>query len=304
MPDLDGIETAKIIREEIGSDYAKNIPIIALTANAIAGNERMFLNEGFQAFISKPIELEHLDSVINEWVRDRELETIISERQNYPDVRERKDTVNEAETNTIKERLTAGIKIEGLDIDKGIGIFVGDEDSYLQVLRSYTVNTKPLLIKASEPDMSNLKNYAIIVHGIKGSSRNICAETIGKMAEALEYAAKDANVDYIRANNTGFIKATEDLIQRIEGMLKQISKENPKPKKDILDKALLEKLLEACKAYDMDGIDAAMSEIEKFEYECDDGLAHWLRENVEAMNFSQIDAKLSELFQAGGEKNG
>jgi signal transduction histidine kinase/CheY-like chemotaxis protein len=74
MPGMDGIEAVRIIRHEIGTEYAKNIPIIALTANAIIGAEGMFLGSGFQAYISKPIEVERLDSVIREFIRNRELE--------------------------------------------------------------------------------------------------------------------------------------------------------------------------------------------------------------------------------------
>ncbi|MDR1755011.1 MAG: response regulator [Eubacterium sp.] len=80
MPGMDGIEAAKIIREEIGTEYAKNIPIIALTANAVAGSEDVFLSKGFQAFISKPIDIAKLDSVINHWIRNKSLEK--TERQN------------------------------------------------------------------------------------------------------------------------------------------------------------------------------------------------------------------------------
>jgi signal transduction histidine kinase/ActR/RegA family two-component response regulator len=72
MPEMDGIETTRIIREEIDSDYARNLPIIALTANAIEGNEAMMLERGFQAFISKPIDIQVLDKVICKWVRDRQ----------------------------------------------------------------------------------------------------------------------------------------------------------------------------------------------------------------------------------------
>jgi signal transduction histidine kinase/DNA-binding NarL/FixJ family response regulator len=71
MPEMDGIETVRIIREEIGTDYAKNLPIIALTANAIEGNEDMLLGCGFQAFISKPIDIHTLDKVVCTWIRDK-----------------------------------------------------------------------------------------------------------------------------------------------------------------------------------------------------------------------------------------
>jgi len=71
MPGIDGVETVRIIREEIGTGYAQNIPIIALTANAIAGTEDMFLANGFQAYISKPVDIMRLDSVLRKWVRQK-----------------------------------------------------------------------------------------------------------------------------------------------------------------------------------------------------------------------------------------
>jgi signal transduction histidine kinase/CheY-like chemotaxis protein len=70
MPGMDGIEATEIIRKEIGTEYAKNIPIIVLTANAITGNEEMFLELGFDDFLSKPIDILRLDAVIHRWVKD------------------------------------------------------------------------------------------------------------------------------------------------------------------------------------------------------------------------------------------
>ncbi|MCL2066226.1 MAG: ATP-binding protein [Treponema sp.] len=68
MPEMDGIETTQLIRA-IDSEYARTLPIISLTANALAGNEQKFLNSGFNAFLSKPINIFKLDSVIKKWVR-------------------------------------------------------------------------------------------------------------------------------------------------------------------------------------------------------------------------------------------
>jgi CheY-like chemotaxis protein len=69
MPGMDGIESADAIRA-LNTEYARKIPIIALTANAIQGTEKIFYQHGFQAFISKPIDIMELDSVIKKWVRD------------------------------------------------------------------------------------------------------------------------------------------------------------------------------------------------------------------------------------------
>jgi signal transduction histidine kinase len=69
MPEMDGLETVKIIRNEITYDYAKTVPIIALTANALKGNDVMFREHGFQDFLSKPIDSLKLDEMLRKWVR-------------------------------------------------------------------------------------------------------------------------------------------------------------------------------------------------------------------------------------------
>jgi PAS domain S-box-containing protein len=67
MPGMDGVEATKLIRA-LDTGYAKKIPIIALTANAVAGSEQMFLDNGFNAFLPKPFNSVLLDVVINQWV--------------------------------------------------------------------------------------------------------------------------------------------------------------------------------------------------------------------------------------------
>ena len=69
MPEMDGIETSYAIRA-LGTEYARTIPIIALTANAVAGTEELFLKHNFQAFLSKPIDVLKLDIVLKKWVQN------------------------------------------------------------------------------------------------------------------------------------------------------------------------------------------------------------------------------------------
>jgi CheY-like chemotaxis protein len=70
MPGVDGVEATATIRA-LGTDYAENIPIIALTANAIAGSEQMFLDNGFNAFLPKPFNVMTLDSMVMRWVKQK-----------------------------------------------------------------------------------------------------------------------------------------------------------------------------------------------------------------------------------------
>jgi signal transduction histidine kinase/ActR/RegA family two-component response regulator len=72
MPGMDGIEAVHIIRSEIGTEYAKNIPIVALTASAMVGSREMFLEEGFQDFLAKPIDFKLLDAILVRWKAQRE----------------------------------------------------------------------------------------------------------------------------------------------------------------------------------------------------------------------------------------
>jgi CheY-like chemotaxis protein len=69
MPEMDGIEATKLIREK-GSEnlhYAE-LPIIALTANAVSGTKEMFLSNGFNDFLSKPIDTIKLNAILGKWI--------------------------------------------------------------------------------------------------------------------------------------------------------------------------------------------------------------------------------------------
>jgi hypothetical protein len=117
---------------------------------------------------------------------------------------------------------------------------------------------------------------------------------VGNEAEALEHAAKSGDFAYVNDNNTGFIAKSESLIESIEKLLAGIDSKTSKPRKSSPDKELLSRLVAACEAYDMDAVDEVIAEINAFEYEADDGLAAWLTENVDKMNFAEIIEKLSE----------
>jgi signal transduction histidine kinase/DNA-binding response OmpR family regulator/HPt (histidine-containing phosphotransfer) domain-containing protein len=231
MPGIDGVEATRIIREEIGTEYAKTVPIIALTANAIVGNEEVFLGKGFQAFLTKPIEPARLDAVIHEWVRNTELEkTFVDQQVNvggktFLDQRSGKER-RRAERRSGFDRRIFGKGISGLDIGKALKFFNGDNESYLQVLHLYTFNIPPLLDVAENVNKENLADYAITVHGIKSSSRSIGAEGLANKAEALEKAAKEGDIDFVIANNAAFIAGAEKIIGELNNLFRQRAVEN------------------------------------------------------------------------------
>jgi CheY-like chemotaxis protein len=218
MPGMDGIEAARLIREDIGTEYARKIPIIALTANAIVGNSEMFLNKGFQDFVSKPIDMMKLDAVLRTWVRNRELE-----KQLAPAGEEAALSGGGSPDSENIASPLAGIRIEGIDKGQALESFDGDEDIFIDVMRSYATNTRPFLITLKEYlQTGNMEDYAIVVHGIKGASYGVFAREVGDAARVLELAAKAGNLDAVRAGHGAFEKTVETLIAVIDEVLVKV----------------------------------------------------------------------------------
>jgi CheY-like chemotaxis protein len=276
MPEMDGIEAVRRIRA-LGTDYARAVPIIALTANAIIGNEKMFLANGFQAFLSKPIDVMQLDGVMRQWVRKKELEKECP----APTA----GAAAEAESETEK-----GPGIVGLNTQVCAERFGGDRAVYRQVLRSYAVNTAPLLERISVVTPELPPEYAVIVHGINGSSRSVGADAVGDMAAELEQAAKAGDLDFIRRHNEAFLAAGTELLRALNAALN--AREEVKPAREAPDPALLTELAEYCAEYDMDGIDEVMNALEGFAYEKEADLVGWLRERIAQLEFAEIGERL------------
>ena len=301
MPEIDGIEATRIIREEIGTEYARTIPIIAFTANALHGNEEMFLSKGFNAFITKPLEINRLDAVLRQWVKDEEQEKLLEDGR----ITDGEKVYSRAVFNRRighdrrkgYDRRLFEEKIKGVDMHKGLARFNGDKDTYIQILRSFAANTRIQLEAMKDINNENLSLYAINVHGIKSSCRGICAEEMGALAETLEKAAKTGNLDFVTANNPPFIENVLILINNIETVLNKGTGKNEKLKKEKPYRETLEKLRKACDEYKIEDIEAIIKEIECFEYTSDNGLTHWLRENVDQMNYLEITAKLSGVLE-------
>ena len=295
MPEMDGIEATRIIREEIGTEYARNIPIIAFTANATTGNEEMFLEKGFQAFISKPVDNRNLDLIINQWVRDKELEKSLSDQKILVngnlvfDSRTGHDRRSgEKDRRTGYDRRLLARAISGVNINSAVGRLSGDWKTFLEILQSFAFNIGALLENIRKVNPEALPAYAIAVHGIKSSLRSICAARAGDQAEALEEAAKVSDLGFVTANNPPFVETVSRLASEIGKVFENENKKRDRPIKDKPYAEALLKLVKACEEYNAKEIDKVMEEIEAFEYSADGGLVLWLRENAERMNYLEI----------------
>jgi len=201
MPGMDGIEAAQLIRA-LDTEYSKTIPIIALTANAVAGNEQMFLDEGFQAFVSKPINVKKLDSVVRQWITKDE--TVVNVPEGTGDGIPRNGHLPD---------------IPGVNAKLGLSLYEGDMELYVDILTSYAENTPAEIDKLRDVSKETLPTYAIDIHTMKGVSSSIGAKDLTERAKRMEKMAKSGDLAGILDLNEQFIKDADTLVANIQAWL-------------------------------------------------------------------------------------
>ncbi|MDR1374039.1 MAG: response regulator [Treponema sp.] len=287
MPGMDGIEAVRIIRREIGTEYAKTVPIIALTANALAGNEEMFLSAGFDAFIAKPIDIMRLDVLLNQWVRDRQSKEILWKAEQEKSA---------ADETGAPAGILEKVKMEGMDFETGLKRY-GAEDVYIRILRSFLTHTPGLLEKLRSLTRETLPDYAITVHGLKGASYGICAGAIGKDAEELESAAKAGDYEKVESKNAAFISKVEGALETLGKLLQSAAEGGGKKQRAAAPgRDLLEKLLDGSRRFKPAVMEAVLAELEQYDYESGGELIPWLREQIDNLEYDTVREKLESLL--------
>jgi CheY-like chemotaxis protein/two-component sensor histidine kinase len=199
MPDMDGIETVRMIRS-IGTEYAKGVPIVALTAvvsetaEGAASGGQMFLDNGFQAVLSKPLSLAKVDAFFKDWIRSR-------------------NKVNSADSDRKEKNMK--IEIAGVDESKVMELYDGDMEIFLPVLRSYLSVIPEALEKMRSVSAETLADYRISVHGVKSTSESIGAQEARKMAAEPEALAKAGDLSGVLGKNEALIRYVGDLLGNI-----------------------------------------------------------------------------------------
>ena len=215
MPMMDGIETTKIIRE-LPEEWTKKIPIVALTANAIKGVENLFFNVGMNAFLSKPIEIKKLESILEEFLPKDKQEEV------PPDYGLEKEENSEEKD---KKILLKAI-LRGIDFESGIGNCQGDVKSYLGLLDAF-VGQNQFGTSDAQLEERDIKNYRITVHALKSSARYIGAMELSDMAKHLEDLAKDEKVDEILVDHPKLKKLYEPVFESAKEALERCIEKKP-----------------------------------------------------------------------------
>jgi len=247
MPVMDGIEATKHIRELGNEDlHYKKLPIIALTANAVSGTKEMFMESGFNDFLSKPIDMNILSIILEKWIPGEKQDRTIRNR-----------------ITDIDENNSDKIKINGIDTNKGISIS-GGMQRYIQTL---AVFHKDGMQKIEEITKSiktgNYSLYTTYVHALKSAAANIGATNLSETAKKLEIAGKKEDISFINLYTDIFLETLRVLLDNINEVLpKEASQKKSIDFESLKDS--LNELKEALHSLNSRAIDQATVALQEF----------------------------------------
>ena len=176
MPGMDGIEAVQIMR-----DWGYGGAIIALTANALAGNAEMFMQNGFDCFIPKPIDIRNLDIILNRYIRNK-----------YPEEAKKHRAVRSGSAEARSDP----------QMPKLFDVFCGDAEKALSTLREAIPSGDVGLIRST-------------AHAMKSALANISETEMSEAAFALEKACLEDNTGDIAVKTEAFVSSLEALIKRL-----------------------------------------------------------------------------------------
>ena len=213
MPEMDGIEATAAIRDlekEQSIKSKKQIPIIALTANAVPGIREMFLEKGFNDFLSKPIDISRLEEILDHWIPQEK--------------KKKTGNMDDADHTSLLQPATSGTEpliIPGVDVEFGIKMTGGTAEFYIQTLAIFLKDTEERLpIVQTAPSADDLPLFVINIHAIKSAAASIGAAKVSTTAKELEAAGNAKDLALINKLLPDFIESITILIKDIKSSLK------------------------------------------------------------------------------------
>ncbi|MDR0656911.1 MAG: response regulator, partial [Treponema sp.] len=297
MPEMDGTEAARKIRNELGTDYARTVPIIALTANAIAGSREMFLESGFNDFIPKPIDIKRLDMTLNQWIRDKQSVETLREAESR--AMEKEPAFGSSLENDVEGKWLLEHPVEGIDFTATLILYGNKGAAYLPILKSFITHTPPLLEKMNEDLETSPSDYLIEVHGLKGTCNAIGAVETGTLARELEFGMKEGSIEKVKSRNGELTEKTGRLVEELKKLLDEWETSRPaeqKEKQTEPDRDMLRRLSEATAAFNSNETEEALGKLEQYHYEKGEDLIRWLREQAENFDYDAIHKRLEALL--------
>ena len=244
MPGMDGIEATSFIRNlETGDGYYKNLPIIAFTANAVSGQREIFLENGINDFLAKPIDIQKLDDILELWLPKEKLAGISHS--------------SHEEAKAEKPELPV---IDGLNTGAGLKNCNGAVPVYLSILEDFCNDTETRLNEISVAFANkDTRLYTTLVHAIKGAAASVGAVETGEDALWLETTAAAGDFEVVKDKNTAFLEKTHAFVNKIRAVLERYEAKSGSEHIDITD-LNLDNLKKALSEMDIKAVNSILLE--------------------------------------------
>lgn len=259
MPDLDGTDITKIIREMVGFSmediqHLKQVPIIVLTANTELGAEEMFIREGMNDYLPKPIEIKNLERILRTWLPESRIQY-------------------ETEFDIKSSGLTQLFISLGINYKEALENLEGNLDEYNSVLYSFFKNG-PANIKALRTAMENkdYTSFLITLRGILGVLQTIGADNLYYQGRELETACKEEKSALFESETIKLIEEYRKVLEALRNFIPE--DEEYKGEKAVISKdelvKLLRNLISVIQEYQIDEATQMFYELAQRSYEDDD----------------------------------
>lgn len=289
MPDMDGVETFRCMKA-MGDYLNADTPVVILTANAINGAKEEYLAEGFDGYLSKPINVDILEGLIGELI---------------PDVKKKSAEKKEADPKTPDVSIDLPF-IDGVDWGNALQKLKSEkmlQDS-IDVFSSIAGGDLTALKKmydalTEKQNEENFDAFRIKVHSMKSNAGTIGANHVAGLAKYLEYAARDMDMQTIKNVMPLFEKEWKKLKESIEAMFGKESALWDDEKTTIASAELfelLDNLIVAVREIDFDRIDGIMEELSEHTYpEEQKELLEELKSAVINLDKDQCEAIINQI---------
>lgn len=276
MPVMDGVETTQRMRA-LEDTYIQNMPIIALTANAVTGAREIFKEAGMNDFVAKPIELKDICSKIRAWLPHELIVKMSAPAQQQLQIPAQMLPV-----------------IEGLDVMEGIKN-CGSLELFTNLLGDFykLIDLKSTKIEKCLAD-GMIRDYTIEVHALKNTARMIGALELSEQFYQMEQCGNAGDVDTIFRETPAIM----ELYRSYKPILEPYGKANEQDKKEVPKEELvkvLEQLNAAMDSFDLDGADAALAELEEYR------LPEELGPYMEELRAYVADVAMEEVMNTGNK---
>ncbi|MEE3467201.1 MAG: response regulator [Eubacterium sp.] len=293
MPEMDGIETMEHLRE---SGKNAETPTVALTANAVSGAREMFLQAGFTSYLSKPVDGERLEIMLQHLLPDDKLIEPVFDEDENADVT---DTDTPAPTEDTPTDPLPPELYDIPEIDLRMGVKNGGSpEGFLSIL---TVFYRTAAAKADELEQlyrdDDIEGYTIKVHALKSSARIIGASRISELARSLEDAGNNNDHAYLEAHAEELLTLYRSLAEKLAFLQPE---ETAQSDLGVAErKEAYQTIIEIASSMDFDLMDELMKDLSQYQLpEADQKRMETIRALCLEMKWEDIQKQAEEALQS------